>query len=232
LSDVVEKILWIKIGQLQRLVDFFTTHGVQDLVMAGGITKQNMYTHFAPDERALNLVARLTKLSDDHFLRALADDLETDRLFVRPSTLFAPDLPTPEGILTSRTPTDEEMADVRFGWRIAKELGRLDVGQCVVVRQLAALALEGIDGTDETIRRGGRLGGEKAVVVKVVKPDQDLRFDLPAVGLETIEIMAGVKASVLAVEAHRTLMFDREKTITAADKAGISIVSIKENADD
>lgn len=113
-----------------------------------------------------------------------------------------------------------------FGWRVAKELGRLDIGQCVVVRKKTVLALEAIDGTDETILRGGRIANEKAVVVKVSKPQQDLRFDVPSVGLATVRVMSQVKASVLAIEAGKTLMFDRAEMISYANTSGISIVCV------
>ncbi|MCP4668210.1 MAG: LpxI family protein, partial [Deltaproteobacteria bacterium] len=129
---------------------------------------------------------------------------------------------------TSRRPGNAEKADIRFGWKIAKELGRLDVGQSVVVRRKTVLALEAIDGTDETILRGGKLAREKAVVVKVSKPGQDLRFDLPTVGLETLHVMSRVKATVLAVETGKTLMFDRAEMIEYAEKAGISIISYED----
>ncbi len=225
LADHVDGIIWVKIGQLERTVDFFKANGITDALMAGGITKENMFLNFEPDAKAMAVIARVSDLSDDNFLRALADEFENDDIFIRPSTLYVPDLLATEGVLTGRRPTAAEEADIEYGWRIAKALGRLDVGQCVVVRKRATLALEAIDGSDETIRRGGRLGQENAVVVKVVKPNQDLRFDLPSVGLQTIEVMAEVKASVLAIEADRTLVFNREEMIAAADEAGIAVVA-------
>jgi hypothetical protein len=135
-----------------------------------------------------------------------------------------PELLAPSGCLTKKKPNKAEREDIDFGWKVAKELGRLDIGQCVVVRRKTVLAVEAIDGTNETILRGGRIGREEAVVVKVSKPNQDLRFDVPAVGPETIEIMAQAKASVLAVEAGKTLIFDREKMVASAEKMGISII--------
>jgi len=127
--------------------------------------------------------------------------------------------------LTRRRPSKSEKEDIDFGWKVAKELGRLDIGQCVVVRRKTVLAIEAIDGTNETILRGGGLAREKAVVIKVSKPGQDLRFDLPSVGLETARVMAQVRASVLAVEAGKTLIFDRTDMIQYANEAGISIIS-------
>jgi hypothetical protein len=136
-----------------------------------------------------------------------------------------PELLAPPGTLTKRKPTQTEDEDITFGWQVVKELGRLDIGQCVVVRNRTVLSLEAMEGTDETILRGGRLAREKAVVVKVSKPNQDLRFDIPSVGLETVEVMSRVQASVLAVEAGKTLLFDKSDMITYADKVGISVIA-------
>jgi len=173
-------------------------------------------------------MSRLAVFHDDDILRAIADELAKEEIEVVSSTLYLPDLVAPPGCLTRRKPNRTEQEDIRFGWHVAKELGRLDIGQCVVVRKKTVLALEAIEGTDETILRGGSLGREKAVIVKVSKPHQDLRFDVPAVGIETIQTMARVKASVLAVEAGKTLIFDKKEMITYANKIGISIVALQD----
>jgi len=228
LNELAEEVLWVKIGQFKRAVDFFQKHGVADVVMAGGITKINIFKHFRPDFKTLSLMARVRDLNDDRVLRALADEFAKEGIVIRPSTIYTPQLLAPEGILTKRKPTKEEWLDIDFGWTIAKSLGRLDVGQCVVVRNRIVLALEAVDGTDETIRRGGRLAREKAVVVKVSKPGQDMRFDVPTVGPETVRVMAEVRASALAVEAGRTLIFDRREMVAAADRAGLAIVARSE----
>ena len=227
LEAEVREALWVKVGRLQQTIDYFHERGVTDAVMAGGLTKDNLFANFDPDERALALVARMSDLSDDGILRALAEEYEAEGIRIRPSTMYTPELLAPAGVLSRRAPTDEERADVEFGWRIAKALGDLDVGQCVVVRKLTVLALEAIEGSDETIRRGGRLGRENTVVVKVCKPQQDQRFDLPSVGRGTIEVMDEVKASVLAVEAGRTLMFDREDMLAAADRLGMAVMALE-----
>jgi DUF1009 family protein len=226
LIDLVAEMQWVKIGRLQEIIDFFKDRNVTEAVMAGGLTKENMFRNFEPDERALALVARLTELNDDHVLRAMADEFETEGIVIRPSTTYTPELLAHEGVLTERAPTDAEQADIALGWRVAKTLGELDVGQLVIVRDRAVLALEAIDGSDATIRRGGALGKENTVVVKVCKPKQDLRFDLPSVGKDTIKVMREVKASVLAVEAGKTLIFDRQEMIRSADEAGIAVVAL------
>jgi DUF1009 family protein len=153
----------------------------------------------------------------------VADEIEGEGIRIAPSTLFMDELLASEGQLSRRAPTPEERRDIDFGYEIAKEIGRLDIGQCVVVRRGVVVALEAIEGTDETIRRGGLLAGPGAVVVKVSKPRQDLRFDVPAVGLDTIRTMAEAKAAVLAVDAGKSLMFDREEMLKEADRAGIAV---------
>lgn len=225
LSDRVDEITWIKLGQLGQLIKALKKNGVKKALMAGTITKKRMFGNIRPDLKGLSVMSRLAIFHDDDILRAVAKELADEGIEIVSSNIYLPEISAPEGCLTRRGPGRSEKEDIDFGWRIAKGLGRLDIGQCVVVRKKTVLALEALDGTDETILRGGRLAGEGAVVVKVSKPDQDLRFDVPSVGLETVEVMSQVKASVLAVEAGKTLMFDREEMITFANRQGISIIS-------
>jgi hypothetical protein len=156
----------------------------------------------------------------------VAGELQQEGISIVSAAEHLPDLLAPRGTLTRRKLRPSEQEDVEFGWAIAKELGRLDIGQCVVVRKKTVLALEAIEGTNETILRGGTLAKEKAVIVKVSKPKQDLRFDVPSVGLQTIEAMAQVKASVLAIEAGKTLIFDKPAMISYADRLNIVVVSL------
>jgi predicted dehydrogenase len=192
------------------------------------VAKTKLYSKIRPDWKAVRLLARMLHKKDDAILRGFTEELERHGIRVRPSTIFLPELLAPPGILTRRKPNSRERRDVEFGWNLAKEIGKLDIGQCILVRDQAVLAVEAIEGTDEAIRRGGQLGQSEVVVVKVSKPHQDLRFDVPAVGLQTIETMKEVGASVLVVEAGKTLMFDREKMIQTADDARIAILSISE----
>jgi hypothetical protein len=224
LSKYVDEFHLLKLGQLNRLIKTFRNAGITHAAMAGAINKTRLYTRIRPDWRAVRFLNRLRNKKDDSLLRALADELESEGIIIQPSTIFLPDLLAPEGILTRRKPNRREQSDIAFGWALAKAIGRLDIGQCIVVRNQAVLAVEGIDGTDATILRGGRLCREGAVVIKVSKPIQDLRFDVPAVGSDTIETMKRANARVLVVEAGRTLIFDRDKMIDAADSAGISIL--------
>jgi DUF1009 family protein len=225
LANRVDEITWIGLGQFGHLLDAFKSREVSHVLMAGAISKANMFGNLRPDLKGLAVVGKLLILHDDDILRAVARELEREGITVVSSTTYLPELLAAPGCLTKRRPSKEETEDIEFGWMVAKQLGDLDIGHCVVVRRRTVLAVEAIEGTDKTIARGGELAKEGAVVVKVSKPNQDLRFDLPAVGLNTIEVMSGVKASVLAIEAGKTLIFDREEMIGLANKKGIAVVS-------
>ena len=227
LENLVEATKWVKIGQVKKLVAFFKENDVRDAVMAGAITKTKMFSSVRPDLTALKILATMDHTHDDRLLRAFADALEREGIKVRASTFLLPELLAPEGCWTRRKPNKSETADVRFGWRIVKEIGGLDIGQSVVVRDGSVMAVEAIDGTDATIRRGGKLGKEKTVVVKASKPNQDMRFDVPAVGPETIKTMSSVGASVLAVEAGKTVVFDKEEMVALANRERIAIIGIE-----
>jgi DUF1009 family protein len=229
LAQLVDAIFWIKVGQLGKMIDIFKKQGVRDVLMAGGIKKTRMFGGI-PDLRGAAFLARMIYNKDDSLLRGVAAELESEGITVRESTLYLESILAPAGVLTRRKPSKDEWKDLEFGWQMAKEVGKLDIGQTVLVKELAVLAVEAIEGTDEAIRRGGRLCGKGAVVVKVCKPDQDLRFDLPAIGIETIKTMKEVKASCLAVEAGKTIILDREAVLKEADKAGIAIVGVDEKS--
>lgn len=225
LTEKVDEIEWINLGQLGHLINALKKRGVHQAIMAGTINKRRMFENVRPDLRGLTLMSKIAVFHDDNILRALAEELAKEGIKIVSSTFYLPELFVPSGCLTRRKPSKEEEEDIRFGWRIAKELGRLDIGQCVVVRKKTVVALEAIEGTDAAILRGGSLAKEGAVVVKVSKPAQDLRFDLPTVGIETLRTMLRAKSFVLVIEAGKTLMFDQEEMISFADNEGICIVS-------
>ena len=226
LEGYCSKIKWIRLGQLNRLISFFKRHGVRSAIFAGTIKKTRIFLDVRPDLRALGIWNRMKGHLDDDILRALAEELEGEGIRVLPSTVLLERLLFPRGILTTMPPTEKEWQDIRFGLRLAREIGRLDIGQCMVVKDLSVLAVEAIEGTDETIRRGGRLGGTGTVVVKICKPGQDERFDLPSIGSGTIETMIESGARVLAVEAGRSLFFDMEQGIALADRHRITVVGL------
>ena len=230
LADQVDALQWVRLGQLGKIIDFFKKEGVIKTVFIGSITKTNIFRDVRPDPKGLGLWNKIDIKQDDSILRAIAERLAKDGIEVVASTSYVPELLFPQGILTRKKLTKEQKNDIVFGWKIARAMGGLDIGQCVVVRNQTVLAVEAIEGTDAAIRRGGTLGKEKAVVVKLKKPNQDLRFDLPAVGEKTIVSMLEVKAAVLAVEAGYALFFDRESVIQAADAAGLVVVGVTESA--
>ena len=223
LESLAHECFWISVGQLGKLIRAFKAAGVTRVVMAGGLSRGRLFREFWPDLKALNLIRRAGAGHDDRLLRGLAAELEKEGITVVSPLLYLEEMLAQPGRLSRRQPTSQELQDIDYGFTIAKAVGRLDLGQCVVVRRRVVTALEAIEGTDDTIRRGGRLAGPGAVVVKVLKPGQDLRFDLPAVGKGTIEVMGEVEARVLAVEAGKTLMFDREEMLALADRAGIAV---------
>ena len=226
LEQHVDRIHWIKIGQLNKLINAFKTDGIQQAVMLGGVKKTHVFTTVRPDLRAVALFARVALWKDDDILREIAAEIERAGITICESTFGLEGILVEEGTLTSRAPTKKEWDDIRYGWEVAHEIGRLDIGQCVVIKDKVVVAVEAVEGTDGAIKRGGELAKDGAVVVKRCKPQQDLRFDLPAVGSRTIEIMASVNASVLAVEAGRTILLDREIMLDMARSAGIAIVGI------
>ena len=226
LADWVDTIEWLHLGQVGRLIRFLKENGATETVMMGSIRKTRIFTDVKPDMKAVAILAGMRHTHDDGLLRAFADALEKAGLRVRAATFLLPELLAPQGQWTRRKPSRAERADIELGWEIATEIGRLDVGQCVVTGGGSVLAIEAIDGTDATIQRGGALGDGHAVAVKVLKPTQDVRFDVPAVGAETVEVMAESGVMALAVEAGRAVVFDREEMIARADAAGIAIMAL------
>lgn len=226
ITPLVDEITWVRVGELGKIIRVFKRAGVRRAVMAGGIRKPRHLADLRPDFRGAAFLARTRSLKDDVLLRGVAGELERDGIAVVESTLFLGDLVPAVGTLTRRQPSAREWEDVRFGFKVAKDIGRWDIGQSVVVKRGAVLAVEGIEGTDLAIRRGGDLGRGGVVVVKVSKPTQDLRFDVPAVGTTTIDVLREVGGRALALEAGRTLMLDRAVLVTAADAAGIAVVAL------
>lgn len=229
LSKYAAAIEWLHLGQIRRLIKFFKRHAVTQTVMMGAIRKTRLFTDVKPDTKAIAMFAGMRDTHDDKVLRAFAKTLEKEGIAVQASTFLLPELLAPEGCWTRRRPSRSEQADIDVGWRIAKAIGRLDIGQCVVMGGGSVLAVEAIDGTDATIQRGGKLGSGEAVVVKICKPDQDQRFDMPAVGVQTVETMRAAGARVLAIEANRAVVFDRPEMVSLADRYGIAIVAFKKN---
>ena len=234
-----EDVHWLPIGQVEALLAHFRSRGVGEAVLAGKVPKTLLFGGRAGDAersggidaleldaRAIALLSALPDRRDDSILGAIADTLADEGVRLTPQVEWADGLLPGVGPQASVKPSDQEWLDVRFGWAIAKAIAGLDVGQTVVVKKQAVLAIEAIEGTDAAIARAGALGGEGGVVIKVAKPNQDPRFDVPAIGAATIEGMRGSGARLLAYEAGETLLLERDRVLREADAAGIAIVGV------
>ena len=229
LEAEVDVLSRLYLGELNRLFAFFRDAGVEKVVMVGKVPKTSLWkdpSAFRPDPRAITLLGRLADRKDDSILGAIAEELELEGFPLIGQVDLAPQLWAPKGVIGEIPPTEEQLRDIAFGWPIAKAIGDLDIGQTVVVRGGAVLALEAIEGTDAAIRRGCSLGEKGATVVKVAKPNQDPRFDVPTVGPETLVTLIECGAGALAVEAGRTVILDREAVGRGADEHGISIIGV------
>jgi len=227
LAQLTHRFQWLYLGQLNKLIRYFKSHGVTRALLMGAISKANIFKDIRPDFKALAFIAKTAGTHDDNILSSFADLLEKQGITLVPSTFLLPELISPKGCWTKRKPDRAEKKDIQQGWKLAKAVGRLDIGQCLVISNGTVLAVEAIDGTDATIERGGRLSrGNGAVVVKLSKPQQDLRFDLPSSGCTTIETMHRSGANLLVLEAEKSISFDREKMIALADKYHICITAV------
>lgn len=222
---------WVEIGQFQTILDHLKAEKIDGVVMAGKIQKTVMFSaELKLDGRTRALLDRLKNNNDGSILRAFVEELEREGIPVLDSITFISDLLPVPGPLTREEPDPLQMADIEYGWQRARRIAGLDIGQTIVVKNRAVMAVEAIEGTDETIRRGGRLANEGAVIVKVARPIQDRRFDMPVVGLDTIRTLVEVGARVLAVEAGCTIILDREQALDLAERHGIRVFAYAENS--
>ncbi len=216
---------WQPLGKVGRLLKLLKKEKVGQAVLAGKVHKTRIFKDLRPDIKALSLLWGLRDRKDDTILLKVVDVLAAEGVQLLPQTTYM-DAYLPEAqVFTRREPSEEERADIEFGAVLARELGRLDVGQTVVVKRGAALALEAIEGTDQAIRRGGSLGSGGVVVVKVAKPEQDARFDVPAVGVDTVVACLDAGARVLALEAEKTFFFQQDEAVALADRHGMTILA-------
>ena len=217
----------LHIGQISKFLRFFKDQGAGRVVFAGAVSKPKALD-VRPDFRAVKLLFKLKTKGDDAILRAVADELESEGMRVVSPLELVPGVGTPAGVLTSRRPRKHEWEDLEYAWPRARAMGRMDIGQSLVVKSGMVVAVEGIEGTDETLLRAGKLAGPGCVMVKVLKPGQDERIDLPAVGGKTIETMIKAGAVCLGIEAGHSLFFDMRESLDRADKAGISVVGVSD----
>ena len=222
LAQGVDLIEWMRIGQLNRLLKFFNEHKVHHAIMAGQIAPKNLFD-LRPDWKALLLLGKLSARNAESIFAAIANELTRIDVELLPATTFLEDCLVPAGLIAGAKLSRREEEDVDLGWKIAKEIARLDIGQTVMVKNGTVVVVEAFEGTNEAIRRGGALAREGAVIVKVAKPNQDMRFDVPVIGRETISVAAEAKIRVIALEAGRTLLLEKEDVIRAAQNVKISL---------
>lgn len=219
--------------KLNKIIKTLVKENVKEVTLLGKVTKEWLYKdHVMPDLRAINLLNHLRKqnFKDDTITLAIVDELKKDGISVLDQTKYLkPLMPGPQ-VFTKKQPTKDQWEDIKFGFDAAKTIGAMDLGQTVVVKDMAVMAVEAIEGTDACIKRGGLLAREGAVVVKTAKPGQDSRFDVPAIGLTTLKSMLESKCIVLAIEAHRTLFAEKEKVLELAEREGIVILAVEQGS--
>jgi DUF1009 family protein len=223
LAQHVDEVEWLRVGQLGRLLSCFRERGIHHAVMAGQIAPKNLFA-LRPDWKALLVLARLKTRNAETIFAAIADQLVAIQVELLPATSFLEEYLAPAGLIAGPKLSRRAEEDVDFGWKIAKEIARLDIGQTVVVKNGTVLAVEGFDGTNETISRGGKLAGKGGVMIKVAKTKQDMRFDVPVIGVETLHVASEARLRVIAVEAGATLLLDKDALIDLANRSNISIV--------
>ena len=265
IERLADRVEWVGIGQLGKMIRFFKDEGVEQAIMAGQVRHVQIFSRAVPDARMLKLLWKLPRRNTDSLIGAIADELQSEGIKLIDSTHFLQDQLAQLGTLTTRKPDEREQGDIDYGLGIAREIARLDLGQTIVVRSKACVAIEAMEGTDATIRRAGsltrtgpgvpahlesdesrpeapggivrglagllrgkraNLAGGRLTVVKLAKPDQDMRFDVPVTGLPTIEAMIEAGATCLCISAGKTLMFDREEMLALANRNGIAIVAV------
>jgi hypothetical protein len=224
LAGMVDGIEWMRVGQLGKLIACFRNAGVANAIMAGQIAPKNLFD-LRPDWKMLLLLAKLKRRNAESIFAAIGDELARAGVTLLSATSFLEDSLAPNGLIAGRKLSHRQEEDVAFGFEIAREVSRLDIGQTVIVKNGTVLAVEGFEGTNETIKRGGALARKDAVMVKVAKPTQDMRFDVPVIGVATIGVAAEAHIRVIAVEAGRTLLLEKDAVIEQANRANISIVA-------
>lgn len=224
IEAIADDLIWVGIGQLGKMISHFKKHGVTKVMMAGQVKHVQIFSGALPDVRMLKMLWNLPRRNTVALIGGIADELAKEGIELIDSTYFIKDQLAPAGVMTKRKPNETELGNIEYGLHIAGELARLDLGQTIVVRAKACVAIEAMEGTDVTIKRAGELANGKLTVVKIAKPNQDMRFDVPVVGVPTVETMIAAGATCLSVTANKTLIFDRDEMLKLADKNKIAIV--------
>ena len=220
----VNVLEWMRVGQLGRFLKFFRSQGIQHAIMAGQIAPKNLFD-LRPDLKALMLLGKLKQRNAESIFAAVADELAKIDIGLLPATTFLEDSLARPGLIAGPKLSSRQEHDVELGWNAAKEIARLDIGQTIIIKNGTIVAVEALEGTNEAIKRGGTLAHEGAVMVKVSKPNQDMRFDVPVIGVETVRIAAESGVRVIAVEAGKTLLLERDAVIALANGSNMSVVA-------
>jgi hypothetical protein len=211
-----DELTWVKVGELQKIIDALRRAGARRAAMAGGLSRARLKAEFFPDQRAVNMLARVGRLSDDAVLRGVAEELEAEGIEMIDPVAMLSEALARAGVVAGPAPTAAQLRDLELAFRVARALGTFDIGQSVAVRDGVVAAVEAVEGTDAALRRAAALVGAGLVVAKAAKPGQDLRFDRPAIGPHTIELLAEIGAAVIGLEAGTTLILERDRTLEMA----------------
>lgn len=226
LAEKVEAIEWLRVGQLSKMINFFEKEGAKKIVMVGQIAPRNLFD-LRPDIRTLMMLARLKQRNAESLFGAIADELQKDGIELLPATTFLEDLLPAAGHVAGPSIKKRRWEDAQYGFSIAKETSRLDIGQTVVVKNGTVLAVEAFEGTNDTVKRGGALGRGHATMVKVSKPNQDMRFDVPVIGPDTITTAAAAGVDVIAIEAGKTLLLGKDELLRTCDSSRVSVIALQ-----
>ena len=227
IEEIAEKVIWVGIGQLGKMIRFFKNEGVEKAIMAGQVKHIQIFSGAFPDLRMAKMLWNLPQRNTDALIGGIADELQKENIELIDSTFFIKNNLAAEGVLSKRKPDKIELGNIEYGLKVANEIARLDLGQTIIVRAKACVAIEAMEGTDAVIKRAGELAKGRLTVIKVAKPNQDMRFDVPVVGIPTIETMIQSGATCLCLTPNKTLIFDREKMFKLADKNKISVVAVR-----
>jgi len=230
IEQVADNVTWVGVGQLGKMLRFFKNEGVEKAIMAGQVKHVQIFSSSIPDLRMVKMLLRLPRKNTDALIGAVANELASEGIELIDSTHFLKDYLAQPGVISKRAPDGREYDNIEYGLEVAHEIARLDLGQTIVVRDRACVAIEAMEGTDAVIRRAGDLAHGRLTVVKIAKPDQDMRFDVPVVGLSTIQTMIKADATCLSLTAGKTLMFERDGMCALANKHNIAIVAVEPKA--
>ena len=226
LEKVCDKIFWLSVGRFQKIIDALKSENVKTVIMAGQVKHVTIYSTISMDWRAIKVMGSLVNKKTDTILKTIANEFDKDGMHLMPSHTYLTFLLAPKGLISGKKLSSDENKDVEFGYKIAKDIAGFDIGQTVVVKDKSVLAVESVEGTDECIKRACKLGGENSIVVKVAKPNQDFRFDVPVIGINTIDTLIENRVRAMAIEAGVTLILDKKEVIDKAKKAGVTVLGI------